>query len=62
MITVDEYAKLSRDDRLKRLEHGPDNVAAVVRGHDDDVLASRPDGKNWAPKEVVCHLRASRSS
>jgi len=57
MMTVDEYAKLSRADRLQRLERGPDGVAAVIRGHSDDVLARRPDGKNWAPKEVVCHLR-----
>jgi len=24
---------------------------------EDVVLARRPDAKNWAPKEVVCHLR-----
>ena len=57
MMTVDEYAKLSRADRLHRLESGPDGVGAAIRGHGDDVLARRPDGQNWAPKEVVCHLR-----
>ena len=57
MMTVEEYAKLSRAERLQRLEGGPDAVGAVIRGHGDDVLARRPDGRNWAPKEVVCHMR-----
>jgi len=57
MMTVDEYAKLSRGDRLKRLGGGPDALGAVIRGHGEDVLSRRPDGKNWAPKEVVCHMR-----
>ena len=57
MMTVDEYAKLSRVERLERLERGPDRVGAVIRCHGDDVLARRPDSKSWAPKEVVCHLR-----
>jgi len=57
MMTVEECAKLSRGDRVKRLERGPDDLSAVIRGHGDDVLARRPDGKNWAPKEVVCHMR-----
>ena len=56
-MTVDEFAKLSRGDRLKRLERGPDDLGAAIRGHGDDVLARRPDGRNWAPKEVVCHMR-----
>lgn len=57
MMTVDEYAKLPRGDRLKRLERGPDDFGALIRGHGDDVLARRPDDRNWAPKEVVCHVR-----
>ena len=57
MMTVAEYAKLSRADRLQRLELGPDRVGAVIQGYGDDVLARRPDDKNWAPKEVVCHMR-----
>ena len=57
MMSVEEYAKLSRAERLQRLERGPDDVGAVIRGHGDDMLARRPDAKNWAPKEVVCHMR-----
>jgi hypothetical protein len=57
MMTLDEYAKLPRGDRLKRLERGPDDFGALIRGHGDDVLARRPDDRNWAPKEVVCHVR-----
>ena len=57
MMTVDEFAKLSRADRLRRLERGPDGVGAAIRGHGNDVLIRRPDGKNWAPKEVVWHMR-----
>jgi hypothetical protein len=57
MMTVAEYAKLPRGDRLKRLEGGPAALGAVIRGHGEDVLSRRPDGKNWAPKEVVCHVR-----
>ena len=56
-MTIDEYAKLSRADRLQRLERGPDGVDAAIRGHGDDVLTRRPDAKNWASKEVVCHMR-----
>ena len=57
MMPVDEYAKLSRAERLQRLERGPDRVGAVIRGYGDAVLAQRPDAKNWAPREVVCHMR-----
>ena len=56
-MTVEACAKLSRAERVQRLERGPDDVGAVIRGHGDDVLARRPDGTNWAPKEVVCHMR-----
>jgi len=56
-MTVEECAKLSRADRLKRLERGPDDLGAALRGQADDVLARRPDSRNWAPTEVVCHMR-----
>ena len=57
MLTVEECAKLSRAERLQRLARGPDDLGTVLRGQGDDVLARRPDGRNWAPKEVVCHMR-----
>ena len=57
MATMEEYAKLPREEKLKRMERGPDDLAAAVRGRDDAALSRRPDAKNWAAKEVVCHLR-----
>ena len=57
MPTVEEYAKFPREERLTRLERGPDAVAAALRGQSDAVLSRRPDPKSWAAKEVVCHLR-----
>ena len=32
-------------------------LAAAIRGRDDATLSRRPDGKNWAAKEALCHLR-----
>src|SRR4029453_15025730 len=41
----------------KRLTRTADELAAAISGRDDATLSRRPDGKNWAAKEVVCHLR-----
>jgi DinB family protein len=57
MPTMEEYAKLPVADRMKRLTRTADELAATIRGRDDAALSRRPDAKNWAPKEVVCHLR-----
>jgi hypothetical protein len=57
MPTMEEYAKQPVADRMKRLTRTADELAAAIRGRDDTALSRRPDGKNWAPKEVVCHLR-----
>ena len=57
MATMEEYAKQPIADRLKRLERTPDELAAAIRGQSASVLAKRPDAKNWAGVEVVCHLR-----
>ena len=59
MPTIEEYATQPRADRLQRLERTSGELAAAIRGHSEAVLARRPDGKNWAAKEVVCHLRDS---
>ena len=57
MPTMEEYAKLPVEERLKRLTRTADELAAAIRGRDDAALSRRPDGKNWAAKEAVCHLR-----
>ena len=57
MPTLEEYAKHPVAERLKRLERTADELAAAVRGHSDAILSRRPDAKNWAAKEVICHLR-----
>ncbi len=57
MPTTDEYAKAPAAERLKRLERTPDELATALRSQSEATLARRPDPKNWAAKEVVCHLR-----
>ena len=57
MLTMEEWAKQPLEARMKRLTRTADDLAGAIRGRDDAILSRRPDGKNWAAKEVVCHLR-----
>jgi uncharacterized damage-inducible protein DinB len=57
MPTMEEYAKQPREHRLQRLARTADELAAAIKGQSETVLARRPDAKNWAAKEIVCHLR-----
>lgn len=57
MPTREEYLKQPNEQRLKRLERTLDEIAAAIHGQSDAILSRRPDGKNWAAKEVICHLR-----
>ena len=57
MPTMEEYAKLPAEDRMRRMARTADELAAAIRGHDDATLARRPDAKSWAAKEAICHLR-----
>ena len=57
MPTMEEYAKRPVADRLRRLERIADELTAAVSGQSDAILSRRPDAKNWAAKEVICHLR-----
>ena len=57
MLTHDDVANMSLTERLERLATAADTLAATITGHGEPVIARRPDAKNWAPKEVVCHLR-----
>jgi DinB superfamily len=57
MPTMEEYAKQPREQRMQRLTRTADELAAAIKGQGDAVLSRRPDAKNWAAKEIVCHLR-----
>ena len=57
MPTMEEYAKQPREQRLERLTRTADELAAAIKSQSAAVLTRRPDAKNWAGVEVVCHLR-----
>jgi len=54
---MEEVARQPLEQRLARMTRTTDDVADAIRGQSEAVLVRRPDAKNWAPKEVVCHLR-----
>jgi hypothetical protein len=57
MPTMEEYARQPREQRIRRLGRTADELAAAIKGRPDAVLSRRPDVRNWAAKEVLCHLR-----
>src|SRR4030095_13442908 len=57
MLTIEDYAKQPRAQRMQRLTRTADEFSAAIKGQSEAVLARRPDEKNWAAKEVVCHMR-----
>lgn len=62
MLTIEDVAKMPLEERLRRLTRAADDLAAAISGQPEAVLVRRPDPKNWAPKEVVCHLRDTEES
>jgi uncharacterized damage-inducible protein DinB len=62
MPTMEEYAKQPLEQRLQRMTRTADELAAAIRGQSDAVLSRRPDAKNWAAKEIICHLRDTEES
>jgi ribonucleotide monophosphatase NagD (HAD superfamily) len=54
---MEDYAKQPREQRMQHLTRTGDGLAAAIKGQRDAVLSRRPDAKNWAAKEVICHLR-----
>lgn len=62
MPTMEEYAAQPVEQRMQRLARTADELADAIRGHGDDALARRPDARNWAPTEVICHLRDAEES
>jgi len=57
MLNREEVAKMPRAERLERLGRTGHELHAAVADCSESALCRRPDEKNWAPKEVVCHLR-----
>ena len=57
MPTLEEVAKQPLEERLGRMSRTADDLAAAIKGQSEAVLVRRPDLKNWAAKEVICHLR-----
>jgi hypothetical protein len=55
--TMEDVAKWSAEERLTRLTCTADELQAAIAGQPEAALVRRPDAKNWAAKEVVCHLR-----
>ncbi len=62
MAGVEDYKKQPREQRLARIERTAAELAEAVRGRSAEALARRPDGKNWAATEVICHLRDNEES
>ena len=57
MPTMEEVAEQPLEQRLGRMTRAADDFAAAIHGQSEAALVRRPDAKNWAAKEVICHLR-----
>ena len=57
MPTLEEIAKQPREQRLGRMSRTADDLAAAIRGQSEAALMRRPDARNWAANEIICHLR-----
>jgi DinB superfamily/Molydopterin dinucleotide binding domain len=57
MATIEEYARQPLQERVERLGRTADELATAIKDSDEATLACRPDARNFAAKECVCHLR-----
>jgi hypothetical protein len=57
MPTMEEVATQPLEQQLARMERTPSDLADAIKGKSSAALAKRPDEKNWAAVEVICHLR-----
>ena len=62
VTSLEEWARRPRAERLARLGRTPGDLAAAFRGVDPGALTRRPDEQNWAPIEILCHLRDTEAS
>ena len=42
---------------IAQLENAADTYASAIEGASFDSLTRRPDEENWAPVEIICHMR-----
>jgi len=56
MLTIEDVARQPLAQRLCRMGRTADDLAAAIRGQSEVALSRRPNGKNWAAKEITCHL------
>jgi hypothetical protein len=59
---MEEWGRRPRVERLARLGRTAADLAEAFRGRDAPTLTRRPDAMNWAPIEVLCHLRDAEES
>ncbi len=57
LVTDGGNRMASFEEQMARMERTADDFAAAIKGAPEAALSKRPDEKNWAAKEVVCHLR-----
>jgi len=57
MATIAEVARQPVEQRLARMERTADDFGAAIAGVSEVALSRRPDENNWAPREIVCHIR-----
>jgi DinB superfamily len=62
MPTIEDVAKQPIEQQLARLGRTAHDLAEAIRGQADAALSRRPDPKNWAATEVLCHLRDTEES
>jgi hypothetical protein len=62
MPTIEDVAKRPIEQQLARLGRTVLDLAEAIRGQADAALSRRPDPKNWAATEVLCHLRDTEES
>jgi len=62
MRSMEEWRQAPRAERLARLAQTGEELARAIAGQDAPRLARRPDPVNWAPVEVLCHLRDTEES
>ncbi len=56
-MTAAEASTAPAVDGPRRLARTLEDLGKAVRSLDDAQWSRRPDGRNWSPKEIVCHLR-----